>query len=170
MEAHFIRDRKVNVMMCRHGNGAFNGPCDKCEIIELKAERDAAHAALAESQRMHAELQTCVEDHAKSIFGQENERLKAALAEAQMENERICTLHKGLMANADERAERAESALVAAERDAARYQWLRANEGTDDGGILVVDAACDHCDYIGMEVLDAAIDAALSSTGEGNGG
>lgn len=44
--------------------------------------------------------------------------------------------------------------------DAERYRWLRANEGTDDGGILVVNVSCDASDYIGMEILDAAIDAA----------
>ncbi len=74
-----------------------------------------------------------------------------------------------------DRAEKSEAALAEAQRDAARYRWLRdKSPGQFEQPIVVTQArAADHMKYVGplaYAALDAAIDAALSSTGEGSRG
>ena len=83
---------------------------------------------------------------------------------AEAENARICALHKALMKEADDRAEKAEAELAEARRDALRYRYAKPILTGEDNAVADSRALAIASALASGKTGDAAIDAARSAT------
>lgn len=151
----YCKEAADEIQILRAENAKLSTSLVECGLLAKKSTEELI-AAKAENAELEADLM-----HASRVFEDDQKKIAALQVDIEKMTEANAELRRDANIRYNQGYKDGKEFYAALQADALRYRWLRANEGTDDGGILVVDAACDHCDYIGTGKLDAAIDAAM---------